>query len=143
MRIKTLFISSLTSSIVSLLLISSNFAIANEVEVVDVKATQAGDKTWSFRVTLKHEDEGWDHYANEWQVIAPDNKILATRTLYHPHIKEQPFTRGTQGVKIPMEIKTIRIIAKDTVHGLSANALKLNLKTKKTTSVTLFLKKAK
>ncbi len=73
----------------------SSITIANEVEIVDVKATQSSDKTWSFRVTLKHADEGWDHYANEWQVIAPDNKILATRTLYHPHVNEQPFTRGT------------------------------------------------
>ncbi len=143
MKINTLFISSLTSSIVSLLLISSNFAIANEVEVVDVKASQDSDKTWHFRVTLKHEDEGWDHYANEWQVIAPDNKILTTRTLYRPHIKEQPFTRGIEGVKIPTAIKTIRIIAKDTVHGLSKNALKLNLETNKITPVTLSLRKAK
>ncbi len=142
MKIKTLFISFLTNSIVILLLISSNFAIANEVEVVDVKASQASDQTWSFRVTLRHEDEGWDHYANEWQVIAPDNKILATRTLYHPHVNEQPFTRGTQGVKIPVNIKTIRVIAKDTVHGLSTNAVELNLKTKKTSAITLSLKKA-
>jgi len=120
-----------------------NLAGANEVEVVDVKATQASDKTWNFRVTLKHDDEGWDHYANEWQVIAPDNKILATRTLYHPHVNEQPFTRGTSGVKIPATINTIRIIAKDTVHGLSTKALELNLETKETTPVTLSLKKVK
>ncbi len=142
MKIKTLFMSLVSSLTVSLLLISSNVAIANEVEVVDVKASQASDKTWSFRVTLKHKDEGWKHYANEWQVIAPDDKILATRTLYHPHVNEQPFTRGTQGVKIPATIKTVRIIAKDTVHGLSTNALELNLKTKKTTPVKLSLIKA-
>lgn len=121
----------------------SSIAGANEVEVVDVKATQAIDKTWSFRVALKHDDEGWDHYANEWQVIAPDNKILATRTLYHPHVNEQPFTRGTQGVKIPADIKTVRVIAKDTVHGLSKNALEVELASNSIKQITLDLKKEK
>ncbi len=139
MKIKTI----LLGCFLAIFSIISSIAGANEVEVVDVQATQASDKTWSFRVTLKHQDEGWDHYANEWQVIAPDNKILATRILYHPHVNEQPFTRGTRGVKIPENIETVRIIAKDTVHGLSINALKLNLKTKKKTPVTLSLKKAK
>ena len=133
MKTKTLF----KCLILSFILIGANITMANEVEVVDVKATKSSDKTWSFAVTLKHSDEGWDHYANEWQVIAPDNKILATRTLYHPHVNEQPFTRGTQGVKIPDDIKSVRIIAKDTLHGLSNQAMKINLATNKQTSVLL------
>ena len=135
MKIKTLFLGTF--------LMVSTLVFANEVEVVDVKATQSSNKTWSFVVTLKHADEGWDHYANEWQVIAPDDKILATRTLYHPHVNEQPFTRGTQGVKISDDIKTVRIIAKDTVHGLSKNAVELELATNTIKKITLDLKKAK
>lgn len=138
MKIKCLIKTALLSSLFAL----SSLVLANEVEVVNVKATQASDKTWNFAVTLKHADEGWDHYANEWQVIAPDNKILATRTLYHPHVNEQPFTRGTQGVKIPDDIKTVRIIAKDTVHGLSKNALELELASNTIKKITLDLKKA-
>jgi len=110
-------------------------SMANEVEIVKVKATQSSDKTWRFDVTLKHDDKGWDHYANEWQVIAPDNKILATRTLYHPHVKEQPFTRSIFGVKIPSELTTVRIIAKDLVHGLSDKLMKVNLKTNEQTLI--------
>jgi len=138
MKIKCLIKTALLGSLFAL----TSLALANEVEVVDVKATQASDKTWSFAVTLKHADEGWDHYANEWQVIASDDKILATRTLYHPHVNEQPFTRGTQGVKIPDDIKTVRIIAKDTVHGLSKKAVELELATNTVKQITLDLKKA-
>jgi len=127
----------------SFLFSSSTLLAANEVEIVDVKAIQAKDKSWNFAVTLKHDDEGWDHYANEWQVIAPDNKVLATRTLYHPHVNEQPFTRGTQGVKIPDTIKTVRVIAKDTVHGLSKNAVEIELSTNHIKKITLELKKEK
>lgn len=127
---------------VSILLIGfSATAMANEVEITNVVAHQASDKTWTFAVTVKHADTGWDHYANEWQVIAPDNKILATRTLYHPHVEEQPFTRNTRGVKIPANIETVRIIAKDSVHGLSKTAMQINLKTKELTPVKLELKK--
>lgn len=124
----------------SILLMASITVKANEVEIVNVVAHQKSDSTWTFAVTLKHGDTGWDHYANEWQVIAPDNKILATRTLHHPHVKEQPFTRNTSNVKIPANIETIRIIAKDTVHGLSKTAMQVNLKTKKLTAVKLELK---
>ena len=115
---------------------------ANEVEIVDVKAHQSSDKSWMFAVTLKHADAGWDHYANEWQVIAPDNKILATRTLYHPHVDEQPFTRNTSGVKIPESMETVRIIARDTVHGHAITAMMVNLKNNTTAPVTIELKKA-
>lgn len=133
---------SIRKLIVSILLISfSVVSMANEVEITNVVAHQASDKTWTFAVTLKHADTGWDHYANEWQVIAPDNKILATRTLYHPHVEEQPFTRNTSGVKIPANMETVRIIAKDTVHGLSKTAMQINLKTKELTPVKLELKK--
>ncbi|WP_299874921.1 hypothetical protein [uncultured Cocleimonas sp.] len=129
--------------ILPFLLAFSVLAQANEVEIVDVKAHQAANKTWTFAVTLKHEDAGWNHYANEWQVIAPDDKILATRTLYHPHVDEQPFTRNTSGVEIPADITTVRVIARDTVHGHSKTAMQVNLKTKEVKPVMLALKRTK
>lgn len=129
--------------IVGAFLSFSSMALANEVEITKVVAHQASDKTWTFAVTLKHDDTGWEHYANEWQVIAPDNKILGTRTLYHPHVNEQPFTRNLSGIKIPADLESVRVITKDTVHGLSKNAMKVNLKTKETENITLSLKKAK
>ncbi len=129
--------------IYSFLLIFSGLVQANEVQIVDVKAHQATDKTWTFAVTLKHDDTGWDHYANEWQVIAPDDKILATRTLYHPHVNEQPFTRNTSGVTIPAGITTVRIIARDTIHGHAKTAMQVNLKTKEVKPVALTLQRTK
>lgn len=108
---------------------------ANEVEIVNAKVSQSSDKSWHFSVTLKHADEGWKHYANEWQITTLDNKILGTRTLYHPHVKEQPFTRSLGGIKIPVEIKTVRIVAKDTIHGLSKKAIELTLANNEITHV--------
>lgn len=89
---------------------------AGSVKIVKAKASQQNGG-WYFTVTLKHADTGWDHYADAWRVVTEDGKVLGERTLYHPHIDEQPFTRGLGDVKIPVDIKKVYIEAHDKVHG--------------------------
>lgn len=91
---------------------------AGEVDVVGAKATQSSSGTWRFDVTLKHADEGWDHYANKWEVVAPDGTVLATRVLAHPHVDEQPFTRSLGNVKIDKSINEVTIRGGDSLHEL-------------------------
>jgi len=102
-------------------------ALAGEADVVDAKATRAGDGTWRFEVTVRHADEGWDHYADAWEVLAPDGTVLGTRELLHPHENEQPFTRSLSGVAIPEEIGEVMIRARDSVHGHGGEELRLAL----------------
>ena len=90
---------------------------AGEADVVDVKVRVTDKNTYSFNVTVRHADDGWKHYADKWDVVAPDGTILGTRTLYHPHVDEQPFTRSLSGVKIPATIKEVIVRAHDSVHG--------------------------
>ena len=78
-------------------------------------------------VTLRHADSGWDHYANRWEVIAPDGRVIATRILAHPHVKEQPFTRGLSGVRIPAEFTWIRLRGHDLVHGNGGREVTLSV----------------
>ena len=94
-------------------------ALADQVRVVGVEATLAGTDTWRFSVTLRHGDTGWEHYADEWRVLAPDGTVLGVRTLAHPHVDEQPFTRSLSGVKIPADLTRVLIDARDSVHGRS------------------------
>lgn len=101
-------------------------AIAGDVEIVGVEATRSGD-AWRFSVTLKHADEGWDHYADLWQVIGSDGKVLGERVLAHPHVNEQPFTRSLGGVVIPAGTDTVTIRARDSVHGFSKNEQSVSL----------------
>ena len=89
---------------------------ADEADVVDVSVKQSGKNKYYFSVSVRHADEGWDHYANKWDVVAPDGKVLGTRVLYHPHVEEQPFTRSLSGVNIPDTIDTVTIRAHDSVH---------------------------
>lgn len=101
-------------------------SMASETNVVNVKVTQDGDQ-FRFDVTLQHADTGWDHYANVWEVVGPDGKVLGTRVLAHPHVDEQPFTRSLGGVEISTEIKEVTVRAGDNVDGLGGKTLKVLL----------------
>jgi len=102
-------------------------ALAGQADVVEAEATQRGDGTWRFSATLRHADEGWDHYADQWQVVAPDGTVLGTRTLHHPHTNEQPFTRSLSGVEVPDGVDTVTIRARDSVHGRGGETVTVEL----------------
>ena len=89
---------------------------AGEADVVKVKVRKNGDGAYSFSVTVRHQDTGWKHYCNKWDVVGSDGQIYGTRVLYHPHEDEQPFTRGMSGVKIPKHVKSVTVRAHDLVH---------------------------
>ena len=105
------------------LLAGHQAASAGEADVVAATLTAAGDGTWRVEVTVAHADEGWDHYADAWEVIAPDGTVLGTRTLLHPHETEQPFTRSLSGVVIPAGVPEVTIRARDNVHGYGGREL--------------------
>ena len=101
-------------------------SLANDVEIVHAHFRHGGGD-WSVDVTLRHADTGWEHYADAWRVVAVDGSVLGTRTLYHPHENEQPFTRSLGGVKIPQGTTTVFVEAHDKVHGWNAQRLKVDL----------------
>ena len=85
---------------------------------IDVEIVADGDDgSLTFRVTVASADEGWDKYADEWVVRSHDGTTLGTRTLLHPHVDEQPFTRSLSGVRIPAEIASVVVAARDSVVG--------------------------
>ena len=92
-------------------------APAGEADVLSV-AVEARGGLYTFHVTVRHADEGWDHYADRWEVVAPDGTVLGTRTLHHPHVAEQPFRRSLSGVAVPEGVGSVTVRAHDSVHGL-------------------------
>lgn len=111
------YISLLLSIVLIQIVVAIMPANAGEVDVLDVKVRKSGPGTYAFDVTVKHADTGWEHYANKWEVVAPDGKVLGTRVLHHPHVNEQPFTRSLSGVKIPAHARSVTIRAFDSKHG--------------------------
>lgn len=99
------------------LVASTGVASAGNAVVEKVVARQAGDGTWRFDVTVRHTDEGWDHYANAFVVETLEGAELGTRVLLHPHVNEQPFTRSLNGVAVPAEARAVNVRAVDSVHG--------------------------
>jgi len=110
-----------------LLLLWTGGALAGEADVVAVEAAQDGAGTWRFEVTVRHADEGWEHYADKWEVLAPDGTVLGTRVLLHPHETEQPFTRALGGVAIPEGIERVTLRAHDSMHGLGGAEVTVEL----------------
>ncbi|SMF24321.1 hypothetical protein SAMN06265365_108100 [Tistlia consotensis] len=102
-------------------------ARAGEADVVAAEALREPAGTWRFDVTLRHADGGWEHYADAWEVLAPDGRLLATSRLLHPHVEEQPFTRSLGGVAIPAGVSQVTIRAHDSVHGYGGRTLELTL----------------
>lgn len=102
-------------------------AMAGEADVVSAKIQKGNAGTFSISVGVQHHDEGWDHYADRWDVLAPDGSILGSRILHHPHVDEQPFVRSLSGVTIPKAIREITIRAHDKVHGLGGKALMISV----------------
>lgn len=101
-------------------------AVGGEADVVGVEVRRDGGG-WTFDVTVRHADTGWEHYADRWDVVAPDGTVLATRTLYHPHVSEQPFTRSLRGVAIADEIDAVTLRAHDSVHGYGGEEIQVSL----------------
>jgi len=89
---------------------------AGDAEVVDAQASCVS-RTCSFAVTVRHEDTGWEHYADRWRILTKDGEEIGRRVLLHPHESEQPFTRSLDDVQLPKGVQQVIIEAHDSVHG--------------------------
>ena len=103
-----------TLATLAFLCATTAFADAPTVERV---STDNRGTNWTFAVTLSHPETGWDHYADGWEVLAPDGTSLGIRVLAHPHVNEQPFTRSLGSVDIPADTPYVTIRARDNVDG--------------------------
>ena len=99
-------------------------ALAGEADVVGAKISSLGDGRYRIDATVLHDDKGWDHYANRWDVLATDGTLLGSRELAHPHENEQPFTRSLT-LELPAGTTMVTLQANDSVHGLGGKLFEL------------------
>ena len=90
-------------------LLLASVTYAGEANVIAVDVKNEGNNKYTLSVTVFHKDEGWDHFADKWDVVTPDGTVLGTRILLHPHVNEQPFTRSLSFIKIPKNIQKVAI----------------------------------
>ena len=105
-----------------------------DADVEYVRAVQTGDNTWTFHVTVRHPDTGWEDYADGWDVLLPDGTVILpdsssqfTRLLLHPHENEQPFTRSQSNIAIADDVTTVTVRAHDIVDGFGGQEIIVNL----------------
>lgn len=108
-----------------LLTLVAGAAKAGEADVEAVRIEPEPSGAFTFHVTVRHADEGWDHYADRWEVRAADGGTLGERILLHPHETEQPFTRSQSGIVIPAGVNEVVVRAHDTVHEWGGRELRI------------------
>jgi hypothetical protein len=96
----------------------------------DVIAVQAGGQpgAYQFNVGIRSPDKGCAQYADWWEVVSEDGKLLYRRVLLHSHVDEQPFTRS--GGPVPIQADTlVWVRAHMNTSGYGGAALKGSVKT--------------
>ena len=127
MQLVRVWMTVLSSFAVAALVPAPRAALAGDVEIVHTSFEESSPGSWVVQVTLRHADEGWQHYADAWRIVSAGGDVLGTRTLHHPHVSEQPFTRGLSAVAIPADARTVFVEAHDKVHGWSPQRLEVDL----------------
>jgi hypothetical protein len=103
-----------------------------EANVVGVTVERDGD-AYDFAVTLYHDDDGEEGYADWWQVERLDGERLGRRDLLHAHSTD-PFTRS-ETVKIPDDVGCVVVRGHDQTHGYGGRVAVVDLDSDATRSV--------
>ena len=124
-----LILSMFASSVFASKLDVDNYSSSLEfAQVTHVQATQKSNGSWCFGTSVRHNDQGWEHYADGWEVIDFEGNQLGYRKLGHPHDNEQPFTRSQCDIKIPSGISKVVVRAKCNKHGFGGKLFIVDLK---------------
>jgi len=102
-------------------------ASLDHAQVTYVQATQSQNGSWCFSTQVHHNDQGWEHYADAWQVLDLQGNVLGERKLLHPHDNEQPFTRSLCNVQIKPDLQKVVVRAKCNEHGWGDKTVTVNL----------------
>jgi hypothetical protein len=95
-----------------------------EANVTRVELSRSGDEV-TFDVTLFHDDDGEDGYANWWQVERLDGTRIGRRELLHAH-GTKPFTRSDT-YEIPDDVTCVVVRGHDQTHGYGGQVGLVNL----------------
>jgi len=92
-----------------------------EANVVGVEIADEDGSDYRFDVTLYHDDDGEDGYANWWQVETLDGDQLGRRDLLHAH-STAPFTRS-ETIAVPDDVACVIVRGHDQTHGYGGQAI--------------------
>lgn len=96
-------------------------------DVLSASVKARGSNTFDFDVIISSPYDTPQRYADAFRVQHPGGTVYGERMLWHDHASEQPFTRDLHGVKIPHEVRTVVIQARDRAHGYGGKTVEVTL----------------
>ena len=75
---------------------------ANMANIISAEV-RGSSSSYTFSVGISSPDTGCSQYADWWEVVSEDGKLIYRRILAHSHEDEQPFVRSGGPVKIASE----------------------------------------
>jgi len=110
-----------------LAMLCATSVVAGEADVIDVKVRRCAPDVYDFDVTVRSVDKRSDYYADAFEVLSPEGKLLGRRVLLHPHESEQPFTRDLYGVRIPASVTEVLVRARHKPRGYDGATMRVKL----------------
>lgn len=114
--------------LLTLIIMNSRVSAELDLREANVTAVEFQDRgdSFNFDVTLYHDDDGEEGYADHWQVESLNGSLLGRRVLTHPHGTVE-FTRS-EIIPISTE-EWVVIRGHDSTHGYGGQLALVNLMT--------------
>lgn len=96
-------------------------------DVLSAAVRSSATDQFDFDVTISSPYDTPQRYADGFRVMRVSGEVLGERTLWHDHQAEQPFTRDLYSVKIPPDVRLVRIQARDQKHGYGGKSIEVPL----------------
>ncbi|OLS24925.1 MAG: hypothetical protein HeimC3_18010 [Candidatus Heimdallarchaeota archaeon LC_3] len=118
-----------------IILISSDFSVTGQLDLREANVTNViiekiENSQYEFSVTLFHDDDGEEGYADFWQVETLNNTLLGKRILTLAHGTVE-FTRSAI-ITIPDFIQYVVVRGHDILHEFGGQAMLIDLMSKNT-----------
>jgi hypothetical protein len=95
------------------------------VQVKRDSPDQAG--IFHIKVTIEHNDTGWDDYVESWEVFGPEGQVLGVRPFFEPELERGKTVSALAGVVIPSDIKTVTIRARSHPQGFEGSPVEADI----------------
>lgn len=125
MHLPLLMISAFAFSLSGTAYAADDVARIADVQIKRDSADQAG--IYHIRVTIEHEDTGWDDYVEAWEITSPEGELLGVRPFFEPELEDTKTVSALAGVVIPEEIKSIMIRARTHPNGIEGDPFEIQI----------------
>lgn len=102
-------------------------ALAGPASVLEATVEAEPGGTYAFTATINHDDKGWTDYADKYDILTPDGKVIATRPIYSPHVGKMPVVRSLAHVDVPLGVDSVIIRAHSSADGPGRRTVTLKL----------------